>query len=233
MFKPASDQESAPIIEPGFYLLTLEKLEEAAPSQFSQDGAPQVKWFFTVSQDGDPSAKVLMQNGEPYELYQWSSTSMNKRSKARPWAEALLGRPLVVGEELKMETIMFATMRAYVKHEKSQDGTKTYCKISTDIAPTHVAKITKNGAAKPPATPAKTPSPAAASQSSAAPKPAFERRSLEKAWNKVVARAELVNHGSAEDWAAVNTDELDDASLMEMTQAATHEVEALMKQPAA
>jgi hypothetical protein len=91
MFETPAD--SSPIVEPGRYLVKLFKLE---PTSHPQYGAG-VKWVFVIATpDGKP---LYDKHNAPLELWQTTSLRLTPNSKARPWVEALLDRPLTNGED--------------------------------------------------------------------------------------------------------------------------------------
>jgi hypothetical protein len=93
-FQDAKGDAQFADFEDGRYIVKLLKLEDLPLSELHPDWTPQMRWYFNVATY--PDQQVLMGPNElPIEFWQYSSISMTPKSKARPWVEALLGRPLV------------------------------------------------------------------------------------------------------------------------------------------
>ena len=90
-FKDATSGESSlPTID-GMVTLELLRIEDMPPGQYGD----RCRWVFAVSDDeGD----ITWENGDPYDWWQMTGTSMAMKSTARAWSEALLGRTLEDGE---------------------------------------------------------------------------------------------------------------------------------------
>lgn len=76
----------------GTYVLTVLRVEDGGEGQFG----PRMRWVFSCTdEDGD---NVTWDDGTPFELWQSTGTSLGPKGKARKWAEAVLQRELVNGE---------------------------------------------------------------------------------------------------------------------------------------
>lgn len=90
-FQDATSKESSlPVID-GMVTLELLRIEDMEPGQY---GA-RCRWVFEVSDD---DGVIAWPDGEPYDWWQMTGTSMAIKSTARAWSEALLGRTLEEGE---------------------------------------------------------------------------------------------------------------------------------------
>ena len=90
-FKDASNGENNyPTID-GMVTLELLRIDEIEPGQYGD----RCRWVFAVSDD---EGEITRENGDPYDWWQMTSTSMSIKSTARAWSEALLGRTLENGE---------------------------------------------------------------------------------------------------------------------------------------
>lgn len=90
-FKDASNAESnLPVID-GMVTLELLRIEDIEPGQYGD----RCRWVFEVS---DADGPITWPNGDPYDWWQMTGTSMSIKSPARAWSEALLGRTLEDGE---------------------------------------------------------------------------------------------------------------------------------------
>lgn len=108
-------------IEDGIYGVQLVSLEDDFSELYQK---PQIKWEFALY-DFESKVGLVDGDGDPVTLLGWTGTSMHTKSRARPWAEALLGRPIVDGEdpeEIAAEiTGKFAV--AVIKNVAKEDGT--------------------------------------------------------------------------------------------------------------
>lgn len=84
-------------IEPGRYIVKLVRFEQTSHAEYG----PGIKWVFHVANPAtDPPTLIYQQDGTPYEFFQITSPKLGPKSKkARPWLEALLGRPIVEGQD--------------------------------------------------------------------------------------------------------------------------------------
>jgi hypothetical protein len=128
VFQAATD--GGPVLEPGTYVLEVDRFEDAGVGQFG----PQIKWMYRVSDPTTPDEPIRGSDGEPYLLFQWSSPKPTPRSKCRPWIEALYGRPLAKGEQPQEKHLVGRRMRALVVHVTDGNG-NTHARISGEIAP--------------------------------------------------------------------------------------------------
>ena len=91
-FKDVSTTSNYPKIEGSITVEVLD-IEDADPGQFGD----RIKWVFKVWDDYGEA--VTWQDGEEYEWWQYTSTSLSPKSIAGKWAQALLGRALADGEQ--------------------------------------------------------------------------------------------------------------------------------------
>ena len=93
----------AEFIEPGRYLLKLVRFEDLGVSTFAEPGDPNpphsIRWAFLVARPDSSTEPLLGMDGQRFELFGYTSTATGKKSKARPWLQALLGRELSEGEK--------------------------------------------------------------------------------------------------------------------------------------
>ncbi len=89
------------VLPDGVYAVKLISVEE----QISRDGLDFLRWIFEVV--GEPEYAGASLTGA-------TSLRLSPRSKARQWAEALLGRRLERGEELDTDTLIGRTAMATV-----------------------------------------------------------------------------------------------------------------------
>lgn len=121
VFAPATDVSEVNLPEPGKYIVECIDIEDAPDKGFG----PGVKWIFSLTD---------AQTGVQYDsdLWQFTSTKMGPKAKARPIIEGLLGRPLEVREVPDSRELIGRKMVAMVIHEPRDDGslkaTVTSCK---------------------------------------------------------------------------------------------------------
>lgn len=101
MFTDVKPDKSKYDLEPDKYIVKLVKLEPCT-SQFHPSGQG-VKWYFNVAHrpaapGGDPEP-IYSDDGERYELWQFSDPDLTPNSKPGKWAAALLGREIRMGED--------------------------------------------------------------------------------------------------------------------------------------
>jgi hypothetical protein len=148
LFAPATDVAEVELPEPGKYIVKCVGIEDAPDRGFG----PGVKWIFHLT---DPVSGVTMQSkyGDTYSLWQFTSTKMSPRSRARMFIEALLGRPLDAAkrEVPDPRDLIGRSMEAVVIHERRDDGstkaTVTSCRPVAPPAGPGAARqpATKNG----------------------------------------------------------------------------------------
>lgn len=97
----------------------------------------QIKWVWLISPTSDPDAYILRNDGQQEkEIWQFTKPSLARGSRARIWAEALLGRELRNGEEPDDNDLIRRRMVATLVHkEKKSDPTVKNEAISTEIPP--------------------------------------------------------------------------------------------------
>ncbi len=87
-FQNASSSEPSSLPQfDGICTLRVLRIEDIEDGRYG----PRCRWVFAVA---DAGGDVTWENGDTYEWWQVSSTSMGIKSTGRPWAEALLGRAL-------------------------------------------------------------------------------------------------------------------------------------------
>jgi hypothetical protein len=107
-------------IDDGTYGATVLGIEEASPTPNSPAGdKPWLKWTFSVD-DGST---------EGVEMTAASSLKFGPKSKARLWAEALLGRKLDTGEEFDTDSLLPRDCIVVIRRDE-----KDFAKI-TDVLP--------------------------------------------------------------------------------------------------
>jgi hypothetical protein len=87
----------------------------------------QIKWVWLISPTSDPESYVTRGDGafeKERELWQFTKIGLPKGSRAREWAEALMGRELKLGEEPDDTDLVRRRMIAYLVHKpKKSDPT--------------------------------------------------------------------------------------------------------------
>jgi len=82
-----------PAIDPGTYVVTVLRIEDMEPGLYGD----RMRWVMALTDDaGEP---VTWDNGEPYEWWQQTGTTLGPKSTARKWADALMGRDLREGDD--------------------------------------------------------------------------------------------------------------------------------------
>lgn len=116
-FAPATDQSEVELPEPGRYIAQCVGIEDAPDKGFG----PGVKWIFKLL---DPQSGITIQSsrGGDYELWQFTSTKMGPKARARPIIEALYGRPLEKGEVPDARLMLGKSMTTVVIYDKKDDG---------------------------------------------------------------------------------------------------------------
>lgn len=80
----------------------------------------QIKWVWLVSPTSDPDSYITRGEGafeKERELWQFTKIGLPKGSRAREWAEALMGRELKLGEEPDDTALVRRRMIAYLSHK--------------------------------------------------------------------------------------------------------------------
>jgi hypothetical protein len=88
-----TDSAGGILVPPGRYMLSCLGLEDITGAY-----GPRIKWRFHLK---DEHGHVMLNGDARAELWAFSSPKLNKhpQNKTRPWAEALLARPLHDGED--------------------------------------------------------------------------------------------------------------------------------------
>lgn len=82
-----------PEIEPGTYTVEVLNIEDMEPGQYGE----RMRWVLGLTdEDGEI---ITWENGDRYEWWQQTGTTLGPRSTARKYADALLARDLRDGEE--------------------------------------------------------------------------------------------------------------------------------------
>lgn len=111
----ASDKPQYELLTSGEYVFTLWNLT----LETGQWG-DQIKWVWLVSPVADPDNYILRgegPNAQEKELWQFTKIGLPKGSRAREWAEALMGRELKLGEEPEDTDLLRHRMIAYLVHK--------------------------------------------------------------------------------------------------------------------
>src|ERR1700752_1693404 len=111
-------------IEDGEYTAEFLSVEETPPTPNSPSNQPFLKWTFHVydSDDGQP-------------MTQATSMKFGPKANARIWTEALMGRPLVDGEDVEINDLAPKQCRVLIEHPPESNG---YARISRVMAPRKV-----------------------------------------------------------------------------------------------
>lgn len=123
-------ENATELIPAGIYTVRLDNIEVVDKNPtFVEEGQDPKQWKWTwCLMDGEAKGKSLTA---------WSNRTINKGSTAKPWVEALLGRPLVDGEGLDSGSILEQTMRVYISEHTTQAG-KTVNRIKDVIGSANV-----------------------------------------------------------------------------------------------
>jgi len=119
VFDGASDQPEYTPPEVGRYIATLKELKDA-PDRGWGIGA---QWVFTLAELMS-GVTLVDADGKDEELWQFTSTKMSPKARARPFVEALLGRPLDIAnrEAPDPRLLVGKSMLCVLIHEKADDG---------------------------------------------------------------------------------------------------------------
>ena len=100
-----------PEIEPGTYTVEVLGIEDMEPGQYGE----RMRWVLGLTdEDGEI---ITWENGDRYEWWQQTGTTLGPRSTARKYADALLARDLRDGEEgdAILEELVGRTARALIE----------------------------------------------------------------------------------------------------------------------
>lgn len=200
-FSPATDQSDIELPEPGRYILTCVDLADAPAKQFG----PGLKWTFKLI-DPDSGITIQSRDGGDYEMWQFTSIKLSPKSRARPFVEALLGRPLDAAnrEQPDARQLIGKSMLGLVIHERREDGTDKA--VVTSCKP-YVSPSTATVAA-----PGRTP-----------PPPATEE-TLKAAVKAAIRKAEVLQTPKHLDWLAYEPDQMNQADLRQLLAAINHDL---------
>lgn len=81
----------------------------------------QVKWVWLISPLSDPDHYIERADGQEREIWQFTKPSLAKGSRARVWAEALLGREMKTGEEPDDSDLVRRRMIAMLVHKANKN----------------------------------------------------------------------------------------------------------------
>jgi len=87
-FKDPSDS-NFPEIPDGQYRIKCVRIEDGEDGQYG----PRMRWVFLL-QNAQTEEVISWDDGSPFEWFQNTGTSTGKKSKARPWIEAFIGREI-------------------------------------------------------------------------------------------------------------------------------------------
>lgn len=195
MFAPATDQAEIELPQPGRYIIKCVAIEDAPDKGFG----PGVKWVFKLI---DPQSGVTIQsrNGGDYELWQFTSTKMSPRSKARPIIEALLARPLDTErrEVPDARLLVGRSMLGMVIYEKRDDG--------SDKAVVSTLQPYTEAGASAPVSQMEAPRPAPRAANGAGP-------GLRDQLKAAIRKAEILQTPHHLAWIALNLDGMSDSDM--------------------
>lgn len=129
LFQPASEGKA--FFDAGRYIATLVDVKfKPKEESLNPDFGDQLQWFFEMTTEDEPDGVIVQDDGEtPSQLFQFSSTLMTPKAKARQWVEAFLGRKLNVGEEVGLKDIQGKRAIVVLVDKPSKDGTKVFSNI--------------------------------------------------------------------------------------------------------
>jgi hypothetical protein len=197
----ASEKPQYELVPMGEYVWTLAELV----SETGQYGE-QVKWVFLLSPFAEPDAYLTKDNGEAREVWQFTKPSLSKGSRAREWAEALIGRELKNGEEPDDGDLERRRMIAYLGHKPNKND------------PTIKREAITEGTARPFATARPSGAQPVSAQATQAEIDAELAKSeaLRKKCQKMIRNAQLDDHPKAVEWGEVNLAALSDDQVAEL-----------------
>jgi hypothetical protein len=206
VFAPASDQTEYELPEPNRYIAVCLDIEDAPDKGFGAG----VKWVFQLI---DPNTNQPVKNSKGYDftLWQWTSTKMGPKARARPIIEALLGRSLENGEVPDSRLLLNKGMICLVAHEPTQNGgvvaRVTSCKPYNPAA--DAAKVAPTGPA---------PAPGGA--------PTSDLEALREVVRKNVSKCDRLTTPSALAFSAMNVDGMSEAELRNLLAESQAEIDA-------
>lgn len=127
-----TDAEAELIPEETFVPAELVKVEEGKKIHWKEDGVPKeaeiMEWHFKVI-DGQWSGQIVKGSCDPF-------ISNHEANKFRLWSEGLLGRDLVVGEEVDPQDLIGLKGEITVTHKpgKGAKSDRIYVNLE-DVAP--------------------------------------------------------------------------------------------------
>jgi hypothetical protein len=191
VFDTVTNTDGGTLLDVAHYILTLRDLSREEQGQFG----PSICWKFAVADVASPQQNRIADDGEEYQFWAWTSTKLSPRAKARPYAEALLGRQLAEGEKLNPAELIGRSMKAMIVHETGEDG-KVRAKISQEVKPTPFGQA----AAKP--------APNGTSKANGADAP------IKDTWARTVRKAEVLGVPDVARYKAIDPELLGDAELV-------------------
>lgn len=194
----ASDKPQFELTPIGEYVFTLWDLT----LETGQWG-DQIKWVWLISPINDPDNYVKRGSEDrERELWQFTKVGLPKGSRAREWAEALMGRELRLGEDPDDSDLLRHRMIAYLTHKpKKSDPTVKQETISEGSARPFRAAQPQRSAPKPVASQADVDAQLA------------ESDALRKRFKKLVRNAELEELDGWETWSALNVEDMADEDI--------------------
>lgn len=81
----------------------------------------QIKWVWLISPTNDPDSYICKNDGNEREIWQFTKPSLARGSRARVWAEALIGRELKLGEEPDDNDLIRRRMVALLVHKANKN----------------------------------------------------------------------------------------------------------------
>jgi hypothetical protein len=209
MFAPATDTSDIELPVPGRYIVQCVDIQDAPDKGFG----PGVKWVFKLI---DPQSGVTIQsrNGGDYELWQFTSTKMGPKARARPIIEALLGRPLDVARKETPDSrlLIGRSMIAIVIYEKKEDGTDKAV-VST------CQPYTETGAAPTPSAPVAMPRPAPSASGA-------NGAGLAEQLKSTIRKAEVLQTPRHLDWLSLEVTNMSDSDMYQAIQEINADIQA-------
>lgn len=202
-FNAATDAPEYVLPEPGAYIATCIEILDAPDKGFG----PGVKWVFHLM---DPHSGVTLHNAddEPEECWQFTSVKMSPKARARPFVEALLGRPVNVdGREVPdIRQLIGRSMFTILIHEPRDDGSQTVRLTSCKpYAPPATAAVTAPG-----------PGPGAT--------PTSDRDTLLAELRTSIQKTEILGTKKHLDWMAMTIESLSDDELSAVLSAVRQDI---------
>lgn len=120
---PFQDPISGLHVEMGRYIVEVVGFADVPPGEDHPDWGPRIRWTLNVyDNDGDP---VLDEDGRPGQLMPMTGVSIGPKSKAKPWIEAFLGRPLDATDTAAAIAKLLVGKRAYAMISDNERGYST------------------------------------------------------------------------------------------------------------